>query len=116
MGIKLKKGREISSPNLLFNQISIFLSLICILIAWYFAWMMAVEFGTVDGKTRAFFSFRHLERLYFGLFGVGGLMTAVIAIFRRESWKVSLVSIFFALLALGATLADMYRWMVLAWY
>lgn len=88
------------------------LSLICLAIALTINYEMSIEYYTIDGKSSAFMSLRHLDRYYFGSIGLVGLIFAIIAIAKKERPLFLTLAIFLSILSILLTFLDSWRWMI----
>ncbi len=96
-----------------FSVIGIVLGIICILISLNINSEMAIEFQSLEGKTRAFiglFELRHTERYYYGLIGLIGLVFAIISMRKKEKKILSIFAISISTLSIIITFLNTWRY------
>lgn len=94
------------------SVIGILLGLICLTIAVKINYDMSIEYYTVEGKTRALFGLKYLERLYFGTIGLIGLIISLIAIKRKERKSIITIAVLTSIISILITYIDLWRWMI----
>ena len=95
-----------------FSILGIVLSFICITIAIKINYEMSIEYSKIQGKSRAFFELRHLNRYYYGFFGIIGLVFAFIALKLNENKWLVFGALFLALAGSIITFSKVWEWML----
>lgn len=73
---------------------------------------MSLKYHTVSGKTQALFGLRHLDRLYFGGFGLVAFFMSFVAIRKKEKPLYISVALLISIMSLVASYAEVWQWVI----
>ena len=85
------------------------LGLICILMALKVNYSMALDYANASGKTQALYGITNLNRFYYAIIGMGGLVVGIISMIREKKRIISLVFILVSIASIIITFMDIWK-------
>jgi len=73
---------------------------------------MSIEYFTLDGKSQAFMSMRHLDRLYYSGIGILGLIISLVSLRFKEKRILITMALILSILSIVITFLDSWKWMI----